>query len=139
MSLSVISREVVLPFVEWKNDHMEIEPSIHRTLAITANGEQAFAEFEGGHSHETKISAVHFVRFHPTVEMKEVFADLRKSVTDAGYIAVGAGVPIVLQSLHIVSGRGHWLSTTYCPPDREWKWKAVAARQHRAPRFANPV
>ena len=26
-----------MPFVEWKNDHMEIEPSIHRTLAITAN------------------------------------------------------------------------------------------------------
>jgi hypothetical protein len=33
---------------------------------------------------------------------------------------------IVLRSLHIVSGRGDWLATTYCPPDREWKWKAVA-------------
>jgi len=52
-----------------------------QTLAITANGEQAFAEFEGGHSHETKISAVHFVRFRPTIAMKEVFADLRKPVT----------------------------------------------------------
>lgn len=40
-------------------------------------------------------------------------------------LQVVAGVPIVLQSLHIVSGRGDWLATTYCPPDREWKWKAT--------------
>jgi hypothetical protein len=41
-------------------------------------------------------------------------------------LQIVAGVPIVLQSLHIASGRGDWLATTYCPPDREWKWKAVA-------------
>lgn len=42
-------------------------------------------------------------------------------------LQIVAGVPIVLQSLHIVSGRGDWLATTYCPPDREWKWKALAS------------
>jgi hypothetical protein len=64
---------------EWLDRFMGLDRG--RTLAITANGEQTFAEFEGGHSHETKISAVHFVRFRPTVAMKEAFADLRKPVT----------------------------------------------------------
>ena len=64
---------------EWLDRFMGLDRG--QTLAITANGEQAFAEFEGGHSHETKISAVHFVRFRPTTAMKEAFADLRKSVT----------------------------------------------------------
>jgi hypothetical protein len=41
-------------------------------------------------------------------------------------LQIVAGVPIVLQSLRIVAGRGNWLATTYCPPDRRWKWKAVA-------------
>jgi hypothetical protein len=49
-------------------------------LAIVADGERIFGEFEGGRSHETKISAVHFVRFRPTASMKEVFADLRRPV-----------------------------------------------------------
>ena len=31
-----------------------------------AGDEKVFGVFEGGHSHETKISAVHFVRFRPT-------------------------------------------------------------------------
>lgn len=52
-----------------------------QTVAIEAGGEQAFGEFEGGHSHETKISAVHFVRFRPTEKMKATFADLRQPVT----------------------------------------------------------
>jgi hypothetical protein len=58
-------------------------------LAIVADGERIFGEFEGGRSHETKISAVHFVRFRPTASMKEVFADLRRpvaiSVSHNGY------------------------------------------------------
>lgn len=36
-----------------------------RTVALRAGGEAVFAEFEGGHSNEEKISAVHFVTFHP--------------------------------------------------------------------------
>ena len=40
-----------------------------RTVALRAGTEQVFAQFEGGHSHETKISAVHFVRFRPTPGM----------------------------------------------------------------------
>ncbi len=50
-------------------------------VAIVADGEEAFGEFEGGHSHETKISAVHFVRFRPTASMRAAFADLTKPVT----------------------------------------------------------
>jgi hypothetical protein len=50
------------------------------TVAIRAGAEQVFGQFEGGHSHETKISAVHFVRFRPTASMTAAFADLRQSV-----------------------------------------------------------
>jgi hypothetical protein len=50
-------------------------------VAIIAGGEEAFGEFEGGRSHETKISAVHFVRFRPSAEMKRAFADLTRPVT----------------------------------------------------------
>ncbi len=50
-------------------------------VAIVADGEEAFGEFEGGHSHETKISAVHFVRFRPTSSMQAAFANLTKPVT----------------------------------------------------------
>ena len=52
-------------------------------VAIVAGGERAFGEFEGGHSHETKISAVHFVRFRPTATMTAAFADLRQPVVIA--------------------------------------------------------
>lgn len=50
-------------------------------LAIVADGERVYGEFEGGRSHDTKISAVHFVRFQPTASMKEALADLRRPVT----------------------------------------------------------
>jgi len=50
-------------------------------VAIVAGGEEAFGEFEGGRSHETKISAVHFVRFRPTASMKGAIADLTRPVT----------------------------------------------------------
>jgi len=51
------------------------------TVAIRAGTEQAFGLFEGGHSHETKISAVHFVRFRPAASMTAAFADLHVPVT----------------------------------------------------------
>ncbi len=40
-------------------------------------------------------------------------------------LQVVAGVPIVLQSLHISAGRGNWLATTYCPPSHRWAYHAV--------------
>jgi hypothetical protein len=40
-----------------------------QTVALRVGAEQVFAEFEGGRSHETKISAVHFIRFRPTPGM----------------------------------------------------------------------
>ncbi len=49
-------------------------------VSIIADGEAAFGEFEGGRSHETKISAVHFVRFRPTASMKRTFTDLTRPV-----------------------------------------------------------
>ncbi|MBS0149543.1 MAG: DUF3501 family protein [Nitrospira sp.] len=50
-------------------------------VSIVADGEEVFGEFEGGHSHETKISAVHFVRFRPSALMRAAIANLTKSVT----------------------------------------------------------
>ena len=63
---------------EWLDVFMGLDHG--ETVAIRAGTEQAFGLFEGGHSHETKISAVHFVRFRPTASMTAVFADLRQSV-----------------------------------------------------------
>ncbi|HMS86113.1 MAG TPA: DUF3501 family protein [Nitrospira sp.] len=74
-------------------------------VAIVADEEEAFGEFEGGHSHETKISAVHFVRFRPSASMRAAFANLTKSVTiRIGHGAYREEVP--------VSGsmREEWLS-----------------------------
>jgi hypothetical protein len=42
-------------------------------------------------------------------------------------LQVVAGVPLVLQSLHVAAGRGDWLATTYCPPSRKWAYHAVAS------------
>ena len=52
-----------------------------KKVAIVADGEEVFGEFEGGHSHETKISAVHFVRFRPTASIKKAVADLTRPIT----------------------------------------------------------
>jgi len=41
-------------------------------------------------------------------------------------LQIVAGIPIVLQSLHISSGRGDWIATTSCPASREWDWQAIA-------------
>ena len=64
---------------EWLDRFMGLDRG--RTVAITAGGESTFGEFEGGHSHETKISAVHFVRFRPSERMTQAFADLRQPVS----------------------------------------------------------
>jgi hypothetical protein len=63
---------------EWLDLFMGLDHG--ETVAIRAGTEQAFGLFEGGHSHETKISAVHFVRFRPTASMTAAFADLRQPV-----------------------------------------------------------
>jgi hypothetical protein len=63
---------------EWLDVFMGLDHG--ETVAILAGTERAFGVFEGGHSHETKISAVHFVRFQPTASMITAFADLRQPV-----------------------------------------------------------
>ena len=63
---------------EWLDVFMGLDHG--ETVAIHAGGEQVFGLFEGGHSHDTKISAVHFVRFTPTVAMTAAFADLHLPV-----------------------------------------------------------
>ena len=63
---------------EWLDVFMGLDHG--ETVSIHAGSEQIFGLFEGGHSHETKISAVHFVRFRPTASMTAAFADLRQSV-----------------------------------------------------------
>ncbi len=74
-------------------------------VAIVAGGERVFGEFEGGHSHDTKISAVHFVRFRPTTSMHSAIADLRQPVmltVDHGEYQAQTAVP--------GSMREEWLS-----------------------------
>jgi hypothetical protein len=57
----------------WLDSFMGLDRG--QTVALRAGAEQVFAEFEGGHSHETKISAVHFVRFRPSTGMIAAFND----------------------------------------------------------------
>ncbi|MCE9537523.1 MAG: DUF3501 family protein [Nitrospirae bacterium] len=64
---------------EWLDMFMGLDHG--EKIAIRAGTEHVFGEFEGGHSHETKISAVHFVRFRPTASMIASFADLHVPVT----------------------------------------------------------
>ena len=70
------------------------------TVALKAGTEQVFAEFEGGHSHDTKISAVHFVRFRPTPGMVAAINDpavrLTLSVSHGSY-QEEADVPWVMR------------------------------------------
>ena len=63
---------------EWLDVFMGLDHG--ETVSIRAGAEQVFGLFEGGHSHETKISAVHFVRFRPTASMIAAFADLNVPV-----------------------------------------------------------
>jgi len=64
---------------EWLDMFMGLDHG--ETVAIRAGTEEVFGQFEGGHSHETKISAVHFVRFRPTASMIASFADLHVPVS----------------------------------------------------------
>ena len=64
---------------EWLDRFMGLDHG--PKLAIKAGGETVYGAFESGHSHETKISAVHFVRFRPSGKMKSAFADLREPVS----------------------------------------------------------
>ena len=52
---------------EWLDLFMGLDHG--QKVAIRAGTDKAFGDFEGGHSHETKISAVHFVRFAPPASM----------------------------------------------------------------------
>ena len=63
---------------EWLDMFMGLDHG--EKVAIRAGSEHVYGQFEGGHSHETKISAVHFVRFRPTASMTAAFADLRQPV-----------------------------------------------------------
>jgi hypothetical protein len=42
-------------------------------------------------------------------------------------LQIVAGIPLVLQSLHVEAGRGDWLATTYCPPNHRWAYHALTA------------
>ncbi len=74
---------------EWLDRFMGLDHG--ETLGLRAGGEVVYGEFEGGHSHETKISAVHFVRFRLTLTMVTTLADpaarVALSVHHAGYDA----------------------------------------------------
>jgi len=48
---------------EWLDLFMGLDHG--QKVGLRAGGDVVYGEFEGGHSHETKISAVHFVRFRP--------------------------------------------------------------------------
>lgn len=83
---------------EWLDRFMGLDHG--ETVAIVAGNERVYGVFEGGHSHETKISAVHFVRFRPTAAMIETLADLRQSVfitVDHGEYHAQATVPASLR------------------------------------------
>ncbi len=87
----------------WLDQFMGLDHG--QKVAIVAGGERAFGEFEGGHSHDTKISAVHFVRFRPTASMQSAIADLRQPVmltVDHGEYQAHQAVP--------GSMREEWLS-----------------------------
>ena len=64
---------------EWLDRFMGLDQG--QTVSIVAGGETAYGLFEGGHSHETKISAVHFVRFKPSEKLRAAIADLRQPVS----------------------------------------------------------
>ena len=63
----------------WLDQFMGLDQG--QTVGLRAGTEQVFGVFEGGHSHETKISAVHFVRFRPTSGMVAAIKDPSARVT----------------------------------------------------------
>jgi hypothetical protein len=58
---------------EWLDLFMGLDHG--QKVGLRAGGDIVYGEFEGGHSHETKISAVHFVRFRPTSPMIQALPD----------------------------------------------------------------
>ncbi|HET9961062.1 MAG TPA: DUF3501 family protein [Nitrospiraceae bacterium] len=62
-----------------------------QTVGLRAGGEVVYGVFESGHSHETKISAVHFVRFTPSGSMvramEEPAARVALTIRHDGYEA----------------------------------------------------
>ena len=42
-------------------------------------------------------------------------------------LQIVAGIPLRLESFHAIVGRGDWIATTYCPPDRRWRYHAETA------------
>jgi hypothetical protein len=63
----------------WLDQFMGLDRG--RTVVLGVGTERVYAEFESGHSHETKISAVHFVRFRPTAGMIAGIKDRAVRVT----------------------------------------------------------
>jgi hypothetical protein len=61
----------------------------NQALALHAGAEAVYGEFEGGHSKEDKISAVHFVKFKPSPAFIHALATPRSpatvSITHPGY------------------------------------------------------
>ncbi|MBM4122723.1 MAG: DUF3501 family protein [Nitrospira sp.] len=52
-----------------------------KSVALAAGPFKVFGEFEGGHSKEDKISAVHFVRFRPTRDFVEALLGARQAAS----------------------------------------------------------
>ncbi len=51
-----------------------------KTVCLKAGPHTVYGEFEGGHSNDEKISAVHFVKFRPDARFKEALASHANSV-----------------------------------------------------------
>lgn len=64
---------------EWLDLFMGLDHG--QKVGLRAGGDVVYGEFEGGHSHETKISAVHFVRFRPVASMVQAIGDESARVT----------------------------------------------------------
>jgi hypothetical protein len=64
---------------EWLDLFMGLDHG--NKVAIRAGSEKVYGEFEGGRSHESKISAVHFVRFRPSAAMMTAIGRRDVSVT----------------------------------------------------------
>jgi hypothetical protein len=39
-------------------------------------------------------------------------------------LQIVAGIPLRAEAFHAIFGREDWLASTYCPPDRRWRWRA---------------
>ena len=39
-------------------------------------------------------------------------------------LQIVAGIPLRAEGFHATFGREDWIASTYCPPDRKWRWHA---------------